>query len=318
MNGNTEVDPQVLSALPSGCRVTSTVPHGVSFWANTGKIEVELQDGTPQSFFIKVLSDEAGQHMVAGEFESMKAIHALVPEFTPAPLAHGPFESVPDTHFFLCKFREMMKEMLEPHKFAAQLAALHQNSKSPNGKFGFHTTTYSGNLPQVTDWEDSWEALQFELEAKGPDPKFDIMLPILFDKVIPRILRPLETEGRTVKRCLVYGDLWYAIDMETDQCLAFDVCCFYAHNEYEFGQGMPVCNKFGAEYLAAYQSYVQISDPAEDFQGRLDLYKLSLNTHVSALFRDNPNLRDQMLGDIRDLVARYGSQAEKIPPPQHL
>ncbi|KAK8063113.1 hypothetical protein PG997_015210 [Apiospora hydei] len=296
-----------LDALPKHCRVVSTQAHGASFFANTGRIKAELQDGTSQSFFIKVVSGEVGKNMVAGEFEPMKAIRALLPEFVPAPIAHGTYESCPDTHFFLCEFRNMVEEMPDPYKFAAQLAALHQSSKSPTGKFGFHATTYSGNLPQ---------ALDFEREAKGPDPDFDSLLPVLFDVVVPRLLRPLESEGRSLKPCLVHGDLWYAnsgIDVETGRCLVFDACCFYAHNEYEFGQWMPVCNKFGADYLAAYNSYVQISDPAEDYEGRLDLYKLRFNTHVSALFKDNPNLRDQMLGDIRDLVARYGSQADKIP-----
>ncbi|KAK7994217.1 hypothetical protein PG989_007598 [Apiospora arundinis] len=327
-NGNTEVDPHVFLALPTGCRVISTQAHGVSYWAQTGKIEVELPDDTHQSFFIKVVSGEIGLHMVKGEFESMKAIHALQPEFAPVPIAHGSYQSIPDIHFFLCEFREMKEEMPEPHQFGAQLAALHQSSQSPNGKFGFHTTTYSGNLPQATDWEGSWEvfftkslkqAVQFELEAKGPDPEFDSLLPVLFDEVIPRLLRPLESEGRSVKPCLVHGDLWYAnsgIDVNTGQCLVFDACCFYAHNECEFGQWMPTCNKFGDEYLAAYHSYVHRSDPIEDYQGRLDLYKLKFNTHVSALFRDNPNLRDQMLGDIRDLVARYGSHTGTTQPPQ--
>lgn len=42
----------------------------------------------------------------------------------------------------------------------------------------------------------------------------------------------------------------------------------------EFGQWRPVCNRFGDEYLAAYQTYVQVSAPEEDFDGRVDLYKL--------------------------------------------
>jgi protein-ribulosamine 3-kinase len=42
----------------------------------------------------------------------------------------------------------------------------------------------------------------------------------------------------------------------------------------EFGQWRPVCNRFGKEYLEAYHSYVEISEPKEDYNGRLDLYKL--------------------------------------------
>lgn len=316
--GNTKVDPSVAAELPKGCRVISTEGHGVSFWANTGRIDVELDDGTPQSFFIKVTSKELGKKMMHGEFESMSAIHTLLPDFAPKPIAWGTYKTIPDTHFFLCDFREMIDEMPDPHKFTARLAALHQDSKSPEGRFGFHVTTYTGNLPQTNEWEESWEtyftksmkwALELEIEAKGPAPEFDVLVPVLFGKVIPRLLRPLESEGRSVKPSLVHGDLWYAnsgIDVGTGESLIFDACSFYAHNEYEFGQWRPICNRFGAEYLAAYHSYIQISPPEEDYDGRLDLYKLRFNTHVSALFSQNQTLREQMLGDIRDLVQRYG------------
>lgn len=316
--GTAAVDPNVTAELPTGCRVVSVEPHGVSFWAHTGKIEVELRNGDSASFFIKALSGDTGKRMVHSEFESMKAIYNLTPEFAPKPVAWGSYASAPNTYFFLCEYREMIEDMPDPVAFASRLAGLHQTSKSPNGKFGFHMTTYSGNQPQMTDWDASWEAffsknlrfaLDLEIEAKGHDPEFDELVPAIFDKVIPRLLRPLETEGRSVKPSLVHGDLWYAnsgIDVDTDQPLVFDACCFYAHNEYEFGQWMPVCNRFGEEYLTAYHSFVQISAPEEDYRGRLDLYKLRFNTHVSALFKDNQTLREQMLGDMRDLVQQYG------------
>lgn len=239
--------------------------------------------------------------MLHGEFESMKAIYNCVPHFAPKPIARGTYQTIPHTHFFLCEYREMVDSMPEPYKFTKSLADLHRKSESPNGKFGFHMTTYSGNLSQMTEWEDSWEvffsknmrmALDHEIEAKGHDPDFDTLVPAIFDKVIPRLLRPLESDGRSVKPCLVHGDLWYAnsgIDVDSEESLVFDACCFYAHNECkplpqfsqtrclfadEFGQWRPVCNRFGDEYLEAYHSYVPISSPAEDYDGRLDLYKL--------------------------------------------
>jgi protein-ribulosamine 3-kinase len=241
--------------------------------------------------------------MLSSELESMKAIYRLAPAFAPKPIAWGTYELVPDTHFFISEFRDMLPDMPDPDKFAARLSVLHQSSKSPNGKFGFHVTTHAGNLPQYTGWEDKWEtffskslrqALDLEIEAKGYDPEFDTLVPAIFDKVIPRLLRPLESEGRSVKPSLVHGDLWFAnsgIESETGEPLVFDACCFYAHNECmqngpssfkpanvrcadEFGQWRPVCNRFGAEYLDAYHAYVQISSPEEDFDGRVDLYKL--------------------------------------------
>ena len=221
----------------------STEGHGVSFWASTGKIDVELKDNLEVSFFVKVISGEVGRNMVHSEFESSKALRQVLPEFVPKPIAWGTYKTIPNTHFFLCEFREMMDDMPDPHKFTKQLAALHQNSQSPNGKFGFHMTTFSGNLPQWTDWESSWEvffaknmrkALDLEIEAKGDDPEFDTLIPTLFDKIIPRLLRPLESDGRSVKPCLIHGDLWYAnsgIDVNTDSSLIFDACSYYAHNE---------------------------------------------------------------------------------------
>ncbi|SPB48749.1 unnamed protein product [Aspergillus niger] len=336
------IDPSVLAELPKGSRVISTEERGISFWGTTGRINVELADGTPVSFFIKAVTKERGKNMVYGEYESMKAIYNVAPNFAPKPIAWGSYQDCPDTHFFLCEYRDMAADMPDPDKFAARLAALHNNSASPTGKFGFHVTTHNGNLPQMTDWEDSWEiffaksmrhALDLEIAVKGWDPELDFLVPALFDRVIPRLLRPLESEGRSVKPSLIHGDLWYAnsgIDTETGESLVFDACCFYAHNECElagfygegnqtdrwdtnedeFGQWRPICNRFGDEYLEAYRSYAQVSPPEEDYDGRLDLYKLRFNTHVSALFADNASLREQMLNDIRDLVARYGSGVE--------
>jgi fructosamine-3-kinase len=196
-----------------------------------------------------VISRELGEMMVMGEFESMSAVHDVLPELVPKPIAWGTYTSIPNTHFFLCAFREMVDDMPEPDQFAALLSALHQKSVSPTGKFGFHVTTYAGNLPQFVAWEDSWEiffaksmrwALDLEIERKGPNEELDVLSQSLFDKVIPRLLRPLESEGRSVKPSLVHGDLWYAnagIDVNDGQSLIVDACCFFAHNECRFRQG---------------------------------------------------------------------------------
>lgn len=186
--------------------------------------------------------------MVMGEYESVTAVHKVLPDFVPKPIAWGSYEATPNTHFFLCEFREMMDEMPEPDKFAALLATVHQKSISPTGKFGFHVITYAGNLPQYVEWEHSWQtfftkslrqALKLEMERKGPSKELDDLIPILFDKVVPRLLGPLESEGRRVKPSLVHGDLWYAnsgIDIATGQPLVFDACCFFAHNECKLAE----------------------------------------------------------------------------------
>ncbi|KIW95015.1 uncharacterized protein Z519_04995 [Cladophialophora bantiana CBS 173.52] len=102
---------------------------------------------TEQSFSFKVLSNDIGRNMVHGEFESMKAIYSQLLDLVPKQIAWDTYQSNPDTQRFLCEYREMTDDMLDSEKFSAQLALLHKNSESPTGKFGFHITTYSGNLP---------------------------------------------------------------------------------------------------------------------------------------------------------------------------
>lgn len=53
-------------------------------------------------------------------------------------------------------------------------------------------------------------------------------------KIIPRLLRPLESEGRTLTPCIVHGDLWdgnASVDVNTGHPMIFDGTPLYAHNE---------------------------------------------------------------------------------------
>lgn len=96
--------------------------------------------------------------MMYGEFESMTALYSVMPSFCPMPIAWGTFKSDPNQHFFLCDFHEKDQDLPEMNKFSLMLAELHQKSElvSPNEKFGFHVTTYNGNLPQDNRWNDTW------------------------------------------------------------------------------------------------------------------------------------------------------------------
>lgn len=130
-----------------------------------------------------------------------------------------------------------------PHKFAQRLARLHQTTTSPNGKYGFPIATLQGLVPQFAEWTDTWEEffsrslqnlVRNEEKAQGPDPGMQQLVRATFKKVIPRLLRPLETGGRSIRPCLVHGDTWdsnVATDLDTNNPVIFDSTCIYAHNE---------------------------------------------------------------------------------------
>jgi protein-ribulosamine 3-kinase len=191
----------------------------------------------------QVSVSEHGRKALEGEFESTSAIHAVTPDFAPKPITWGSFKAIPNTHYYLCKFYDLAKELPEPTEFCSKLAELHTKSQSPNGKFGFHVVTYNGNLPQENSYADTWEEffikgfeymLNLNLERGGPWEEMGGLKSAMLTKVIPRLLRPLETEGRAVKPVLVHGDLWCGnagVDTKTAHSLVYDPSSFYAHNE---------------------------------------------------------------------------------------
>jgi protein-ribulosamine 3-kinase len=194
---------------------------------------------------IKVSIGEEGRKALNGEFESTLAIHNIIGDSTPKPIAWGSFKALKDAHYYLCRFHYLTGEDPEVTPFCETIARLHKESVSPNGKFGFHITTYNGNLPQDNTYADTWEEffvkgfkhmLKLNVARGGPWPEMERLKDDMIEKVIPRLLRPLETGGRSVRPSLVHGDLWCgntATDGETDQPLVYDPASFYAHNECE-------------------------------------------------------------------------------------
>lgn len=58
-------------------------------------------------------------------------------------------------------------------------------------------------------------------------------------RVVPRLLRPLETGGRQIKPSLVPGHLYsgnVSIDAENGRPVLYDAACLYAHNECKASQ----------------------------------------------------------------------------------
>lgn len=219
--------------------------------------------------------------MIEGEFESLRALHAVSPELAPYCYSWGKLTSkVPsasDTYFLLADFREVGEQPPNPIKFTARIAELHKNSKSPTGKFGFHITTCHAKLPQITNcWEDTWAVLyrkqlenmvRMDREKHGEWPEFSRICDLVLNIVVPRLLEPLQSDGRSIKPCLVHGDLWdenTATDMDTGQPFIFDAGSFYGHNEYEIGNWRAARHRLSDKvYVRNYQRNFPASEPSE-------------------------------------------------------
>ncbi|KAK8034307.1 hypothetical protein PG993_009302 [Apiospora rasikravindrae] len=279
------IDINVQDRMPGGVIAHKIVPHGASFWKRTARIEAFGEEGYRHRFFLKVSIGDDGKGMMHGEYESMKALHETMPELVPRPIAWGTYYTAKDVHFLLCEFHDMDEGLCSLATFPKLLAELHKKGVSPTGQFGFPVATYQGRLPQDPTWCDTWEEcfsrnldvmFEHELRAQGPgDAELAELRRIVMTRVVPRLLRPMESGGRRVVPRLIHGDLWEGnagTDLATEVPKIFDACSWYAHNEFEMAPWRPARQKMGKAYVNAYIQHFPPSEPTEDFDGRNALY----------------------------------------------
>lgn len=163
----------------------------------------------------------------------------------------------------------------DPQPLASALADLHMRSQSPTGKFGFHVATcHTRNVQHVDFWTDSWcelftahlSRILSHARTGLQWPAFDQVGELILSKVVPALLVPLQTEGRSIKPCLVHGDCWdgNTATGEDSRVFFFDVASFYAHNEYDIGNWRAPRHALSdPAYVAAYTALVPVSEPSK-------------------------------------------------------
>lgn len=148
--------------------------------------------------------------------------------------------------------------------------------------------------------------LALEEAARGPNEELKELSKGLLDKVIPRLLRPLETHGRKIKPSLLHGDLWVgnvATNKATGQPMVFDSSAYYGHHECELEVHQasnisqttnilfidelstlrPMNNEWSRDYTEAYHTHIPKDAPVQDWDARNALYALYVPPSYLAL-----------------------------------
>lgn len=134
------------------------------------------------------------------------------------------------------------------------------------------------------------------------------MLPDLYGKVRPRLLRPLETRGNTLRPCLVHGDLWdgnAAVQAKSSRLCFFDASSLWAHNEYDMHTWRASRYRVGRTFLKKYFRRFPMSPPEEGWDDRNQLYSLISNLHSSTLYTQSGKFRDLLIQSIRALIENF-------------
>ncbi|CAG9978528.1 unnamed protein product [Clonostachys byssicola] len=309
------LDPAITAALPVQGEVVAISRHGDTNWSTGYKIIIEVDDDDHE-FFIKILDREDARELAEGEFESMTLMHELIPEAIVPPIAWGMFETDNSKAFYLTYFRDLDKKHPPDDSLIRLISKIHEK-ESPTGKFGFHVPTFYGCRKVDNTWCQSWEeffsrelrsSINFAQAVLQHDEELEGLAKTFFDLVVPRLLRPLETGGRSIKPQLVFGDLWDAnvqVDNRTRAAALFDPCCFYGHFEYDFQCMTSDRYSLNYNFVNLYRERVGVSEPAEEFDDRVALYALRNDFHTMGMWPQWTSVLDHVKSEMNRLIKKY-------------
>ncbi|XP_078729021.1 ketosamine-3-kinase-like isoform X2 [Lampetra fluviatilis] len=141
-------------------------------------------------------------------------------------------------------------------------------------KFGFHTATSCGYIPQLNEWQEDWvtffsrQRLQLQLDMIEKD---------YGDRETRELWSQLQLRlgdffrGVEVVPALLHGDLWTGNAAEINEGpVIFDPASFYGHSEYE----LAISGMFASFSSTFYSSYHALIPKSEGFDKRQKLYQL--------------------------------------------
>lgn len=134
----------------------------------------------------------------------------------------------------------------------------------------------------TSDWAEFWarelrSALAYVQRMRGFDAELQELTGQLLERVVPRLLVPLQTGGRTIRPGLCHGDLWdgnIQVDAETGRVVLFDPCPFYGHGEMDLQCVREERGVVNPEFMERYAPEVGKSAPEADFEDRVALYAM--------------------------------------------
>ncbi|KAL8712605.1 MAG: hypothetical protein Q9220_003136 [cf. Caloplaca sp. 1 TL-2023] len=329
--GDFPIDDGILAKFPPGTQVISANHYGISQWTVTAQVDVTFPDGQTNRYFLKTAKGEVGRRLMEGEFHAISALHNADNAFAPKPHSWGKQSGPgPDTYFFLLQFIDIDGCLPDPDRLCEKLAQLHRNSISPTGKFGFHINTCQGKTQQSLEWESSWPILfakmlkhvaREDTKTNGQWDALDRLESRVLSHVVPRLLGALESDGRSIKPCLIHGDLWEGNTGTTPDrknIYIFDAASFYAHNEMEIGMWRCFYNQINRkEYTDTYLKYFPEDEPKEEWDDRNRMYSIYYNilysvNHGSA----GTAIRQLAFDDMYYLVAKFAPFPVGEGPPR--
>uniref|UniRef100_A0A8C4LL36 protein-ribulosamine 3-kinase n=3 Tax=Equus asinus TaxID=9793 RepID=A0A8C4LL36_EQUAS len=204
-------------------------------------------------------------------------------------------DQMADLHLYNQRLRQKWKE-------EASTVGRRAEGAEPQyvAKFGFHTVTYCGFIPQVNEWQDDWPTFftQHRLQAQ-----LDLIEKDYADREARELWSQLQVKipdlfcGLEIVPALLHGDLWSGNVAEDDTGpIVYDPASFYGHSEFE----LAIALMFGGFPRSFFTAYHRKIPKAPGFDRRLLLYQLfNYLNHWNHFGRE---YRSPSLGTMRKLL----------------
>ncbi|KAH8118559.1 fructosamine kinase PKL/CAK/FruK [Phellopilus nigrolimitatus] len=249
----------------------------------------EIEPGSDFGFSLPIVTSSSGkryyakagrpseQEQYVGEAESLRHIARAAPGLAPRV-----FDSGIDSNgrpFFISEYLDTTHHSgASMARLATRLATELHAYKSTQG-FGFSVPTFCGETRMENGWYEKWEecydaligGLQAGLEKRSGNKILCGKIAAVRKTVIPYLLRPLEVDP-----VLLHGDLWSgntSIDKSTSEPVVYDPSSFYGHNEADLAIARIFCG-FPKAFFEKYHELLPKSEPAHQYEMRIDLYEL--------------------------------------------
>ncbi|XP_064531778.1 fructosamine-3-kinase [Pseudopipra pipra] len=275
-----ELNTNILKAVGSsggGC-----ISQGQAYETDSGRV------------FVKINHKPQARTMFEGEMASLEAIQKTKTVRVPQPIkvidlpgggAMFAMEYLKMKH--LSKYSSKLGEQIaELHLYNQKLGEKLRSEGSTIGKgaghcesqyvakFGFHTATCCGYIPQVNEWHSDWPSffirhrLQAQLDMIERDYG-DREARELWSQLKPKI--PEMFCDVEIVPSLLHGDLWAGNVAEDESGpIIFDPASFYGHSEFE----LAIAGMFGGFSSSFFSAYHSKIPKAPGFDKRNKLYQL--------------------------------------------
>ncbi|XP_069809927.1 ketosamine-3-kinase-like [Dendropsophus ebraccatus] len=240
--------------------------------------------------FVKWNHGDQAVTMFDGEIASLEAIGRTCTVRVPQPITLAKLPA--GGALLIMNFMDLLPISRFAGKLGDQLAHLHAHnwllkinmqkyigtiggcpeSLRPVERFGFHTSTCCGYIPQENSWQEDWVTF---FTSQRLQPQLRLIERDYGDRTLLGLWSELQMKVQNAFRdtvivpSLLHGDLWEANVAEDDHGpVLFDPGSFYGHSEYDLSIG----DMFGDHCGDFYQAYHRKIPKSPSFDLRRPLY----------------------------------------------